>query len=379
MKRFFLVEDEYIVREGIKNKIDWSSLGLEFVGEAADGEVALSSIEKVKPDIIMTDIKMPFMDGLELSRRVKEAFPETEIIILTGYADFEYAREGMKIGIAQYLTKPVKPDEITEALREVIKKLDDREETENKRREQMLQREERLKEYYASMNMPAAEETLDMNEIDIKQIDRVRLQEYLKLGDKSEADDFIAETMDGLTTSAMHSLIFRQYIIMDTYFCVCDFVEGLGEDRTRIEQPDAVSNAMSDIEGAKNYFTRIIKMALEMRDNKSFNKYEDIVSRTRSFVAEHYNDPDMSLNMAAEAVGFSPNHLSSVFSQQTGQTFIKYLTDYRMDKAKELLRCTPLRAIDIASQVGYEDSHYFSYLFKKHTGVTPSQFRGSKE
>lgn len=379
MKRFFLVEDEYIVREGIKNKIDWESLGLEFVGEAADGEVALSSIEKTKPDIIMTDIKMPFMDGLELSRRVKESFPETEIIILTGHADFEYAREGMKIGVAQYLTKPVKPDEITEALKGVIKKLDDREETENKRREQMLQREERLKEYYASMNMPAAEESLDMNEIDIKQIDRVRLQEYLKLGDKSEADDFIEETFDGLATSAMHSLLFRQYIIMDTYFCVCDFVEGLGEDRSGIAQPDSVSNAMSDIEGAKEYFAKIIKMALEMRDNKSFNKYEDIVSRTRSFVAEHYNDPDMSLNMAAEAVGFSPNHLSSVFSQQTGQTFIKYLTDYRMDKAKELLRCTPLRAIDIASQVGYEDSHYFSYLFKKHIGVTPSQFRGSKE
>ncbi len=379
MKRFFLVEDEYIVREGIKNKIDWASLGLEFVGEAADGEVALSSIEKTKPDIVMTDIKMPFMDGLELSRRVKEEFPETEIIILTGYADFEYAREGMKIGIAQYLTKPVKPDEITDALKEVIKKIDDREETENKRREQMLQREERLKEYYASMNMPAAEDTLDMNEIDIKQIDRVRLQEYLKLGDKSEADDFIAETFDSLATSAMHSLIFRQYIIMDTYFCVCDFVEGLGEDRSKIEQPDAVSNAMSDVESTKEYFTRIIKMALEMRDNKSFNKYEDIVSRTRAFVSEHYNDPDMSLNMAAEAVGFSPNHLSSVFSQQTGQTFIKYLTDYRMDKAKELLRCTPLRAIDIAAQVGYEDSHYFSYLFKKHTGVTPSQFRGGKE
>lgn len=379
MKRFFLVEDEYIVREGIKKRIDWEANGLEFVGEAADGEVALTMIEKLRPDIIMTDIKMPFMDGLELSRRVKESWPETEIIILTGHADFEYAREGMKIGIAQYLTKPVKPDEIIEALSSVIKKLEEKENVENKQREKMMEREERLKEYYASMNMPAAEETLDMNEIDLKQIDRVRLMEYLKLGDKTEAEDFIEETFNGMAENVMQSLLFRQYIIMDTYFCVCDFVEGLGEERSRIEQPDASSRAMTDVDSARAYFTRIIKVALELRDNKSFNKYEDVVNKIRQFVTEHYNDPNMSLNMAAEAVGFSPNHLSSVFSQQTGQTFIKFLTDYRMDKAKELLRCTSLRAIDIAAQIGYEDSHYFSYLFKKHTGQTPSQFRGGKE
>ena len=376
MKKIFLVEDEYIVREGIKNKIDWQSLGLEFVGEASDGEVGLELIEKTKPDVVMTDIKMPFMDGLTLSREVKKILPNTEIILLTGYSDFEYAREGMRIGVAEYLTKPIKPAEITQTLESVLKKIEAREEAENKSRQQMLDREERLKEYYAANGSPDPADVLDMNEIDIKQIDRARLQEYLKLGDKSEARRFVDEMFDSLESSVTQSIVFRQYLVMDAYFTVCDFVEGIGCERGKIAQPDPANSARNDIGRTIDYIYGIVITALELRDNKAFNRYEDIVTKTKDFVASHYSESDMSLNLAAEAVGFSPNHLSAVFSQQTGQTFIKYLTDYRLDKAKELLKCTAMRTHEIASAVGYEDSHYFSYTFKKNVGMTPSKFRG---
>jgi two component system response regulator len=82
------------------------------------------------------------------------------------------------------------------------------------------------------------------------------------------------------------------------------------------------------------------------------------------------------LNLLASHVNFSPNHLSMIFSQQTGMSFIKYLTDYRMNKAKELLRCTGKRSSLISQEVGYKDPHYFSYLFKKTQGMTPTQYRG---
>ena len=104
MLKVFLVEDEYVMREGIKNNIDWSSNGYEFCGEASDGELAFPMIQRLKPDIVITDIKMPFMDGLTLSRLIKKEMPWIEIIVLTGYAEFEYAKEGIKIGIAQYLS-----------------------------------------------------------------------------------------------------------------------------------------------------------------------------------------------------------------------------------------------------------------------------------
>ena len=107
MIKVFLVEDEIIIREGIRYNIDWEKEGLEFVGEASDGELAYPLIQKTKPDILITDIKMPFMDGLELSRLVKQEMPEVKIIILSGYDEFEYAREGIDIGITDYLLKPV--------------------------------------------------------------------------------------------------------------------------------------------------------------------------------------------------------------------------------------------------------------------------------
>ena len=91
--RVFLAEDEFVVRQGIKKNIDWEGHGYEFCGEAADGELAFPMIQKLRPEIVITDIRMPFMDGLELSRLIKKELPHTEIIILTGHEEFEYAKE----------------------------------------------------------------------------------------------------------------------------------------------------------------------------------------------------------------------------------------------------------------------------------------------
>lgn len=111
-----MVEDEFVVREGIKNNIDWKAHGYEFCGEASDGELAFPMIQKLKPDIVITDIRMPFMDGLALSRLIKKELPWIEIIILTGFREFDYAKEAINIGIAEFLSKPINGEEL---LREV--------------------------------------------------------------------------------------------------------------------------------------------------------------------------------------------------------------------------------------------------------------------
>lgn len=131
MIKIFLVEDEVIIRDGIKNSIDWEREGYEFVGEAGDGELAYPLILKEKPDILLTDIKMPFMDGLELSAAVKKKLPDIKIIVLSGYNDFEFAQKGIEIGITNYLLKPISAGELLKAVGEVAVKIEkEREERE---------------------------------------------------------------------------------------------------------------------------------------------------------------------------------------------------------------------------------------------------------
>lgn len=119
--KIFLVEDEMIIRSGIKNSIEWGQEGYKFVGEASDGELAYPMILKEKPDILITDIKMPFMDGLELSRLVRKELPDIKILILSGYDEFDYAQEAIRLGVTEYLLKPISSSMLLETLRNVRK------------------------------------------------------------------------------------------------------------------------------------------------------------------------------------------------------------------------------------------------------------------
>lgn len=176
----------------------------------------------------------------------------------------------------------------------------------------------------------------------------------------------------------MRSNMFRQYITMDIYFCVADFMEDLQIPRDEVEPFDMTSGVWQSEESTMQYLVALINRALELREKKASNRYGDIVDEVLRYISENYADEELSLNLLASHVNFSPNHLSMIFAQQTGRTFIKYLTEFRMNKAKELLRCTGKRSSEISAQVGYKDSHYFSYVFKKTQGMTPTQYRGVK-
>ena len=157
-----------------------------------------------------------------------------------------------------------------------------------------------------------------------------------------------------------------------------EFVEDLQIPREEMDAREFNAGLVQDKEASMQYATDLMNMALELRDKKASNRYGDIVDEVMLYIEQNYADEELSLKTLASHVNFSPNHLSTVFAQQTGQTFIKYLTEYRMNKAKELLRCTGKGSSEIAAEVGYRDPHYFSYLFKKTQGMTPTQYRGGK-
>ena len=534
MLKVFLAEDEFIIREGIKNNIDWQAHGYEFCGEASDGELAFPLIQKTRPDILITDIKMTFVDGLALSRLVKKELPETEIIILSGYEEFDYAKEAIQIGVARYLLKPINGETLLQEIDSVaeiilgkqkekeIREKYQKEMEENSLRDQMdlfqhlvtgdcsmeellsvadkldlkimapwysivllkiqsmkhdyeeysgsivvvderiaklaepehvlvfdralegraflfkADSEEELlayqKEYlgdvkevlsgYANLRyfggigtpvnrlreIPASfedashafahrylvaescildssllmqegaaeQEDFRISAVNPEQIDRAKMQEFLRTGDLDEVIYFVDEFFGKLDGGAMKSRIFRQYITMDAYFSIADFLKGLGLQKDEIEAPDQDSSILQDEKSAMDYIVRIMNKALVLREKKASSRYEDVVSEVIHYIEDNYAQEELSLNLLASHVNFSPNHLSMIFSQQTGQTLIRYLTDYRMNRAKELLRCSSKKSSVISMEVGYKDPHYFSYLFKKTQGMTPTQYRGGR-
>ena len=150
MLKIFLVEDESIVREGLRDNIPWQQYGYQFVGEASDGEMALPLIQKTRPDVLLTDIKMPFMDGLSLSRIVHQEFPDMKIIIISGHNDFEYARQAITVGVEQYLLKPVTRVNLQKVLTELKTKIEA--EREQRSYQEKYQNETRAYEQFSRTN-----------------------------------------------------------------------------------------------------------------------------------------------------------------------------------------------------------------------------------
>lgn len=536
MLKVFLVEDEVVVREGIKNHIDWLQEGFVFVGEASDGELAYPMIQKTKPDIVITDIKMPFMDGLSLSRLIKAEFPAVKILILSGYDEFEYAKEAISIGIADYLVKPVTGDMLLKAVKRVAKTIQEekvqieymetfrREMLENEHLErqrffndlissksqtlELLEKGKRLnidlaaciyniilfkvtladedeqeysedlidvgekvealaagkqeiimfdrptegwafliketaersiaeiQEYYLKeiekiitahpsvkyfgavgmqvnrlRNLPMSfheacrafayryilsgnqvmsydalqdnkltqETDINFNPLVIRKLDRKVLEGFLKSGSRSEINQFLEEYFYNVGEKNLESMLIRQYIVMDMYFSCVSFVESLGHNLGKITELSGdfqkVAANFSTLDNTKQYFRSLIEEVIGIRDLVSMKKYSGLIENAQKYIKDNYQNEEISLNAVAASVNLSPSHFSTIFSQEAGQTFIEYLTGVRMDKAKELLRCSGMKSSEIAYAIGYKDPHYFSYIFKKMQNCTPKEFR----
>lgn len=364
MIKVFLVEDETIIRQGIKNNIDWNSNGFELVGEAGDGEYAYPMILKHQPDILLTDVKMPFMDGLELSRAVKKALPRTRIIVFSGYNEFDYAKEAIKIGISDYLLKPVTSASLIESLKKVADQI--LEERENSR---LLERY--FLNYEKYMEFP--------DKTDYSGVDRKLIKNFLKTGNAEECGIFIDEYFEAVGEGNYSSLLLRQYMTMDIFYCVQEFIKSLSADEADIPADlmdlKRITKAVENVDTTMNYLKELFTCALNLRDKNSKDRYGLLIREAKEYIAENYSNSDFSLNMIAGYIGVSPSYFSSIFKQGTGQSFIEYLTKVRIDRACELLKCTTLRTSEIGEQVGYNDPHYFSATFKKIMGQSPKDFK----
>lgn len=250
MTSVMIVDDEKYVRQGIINETDWALIGCEVVAQAPNGQEAYELAIKHRPDLIISDIKMPKMDGIELARKIHERFPNTKIIFLTAYDEFEYARAAIKLGVSDYLLKPFKDGELEGAVQKLL-----------------------------------------------------------------HLHPMTANTDDAQ----------------------------LEDELIQLKKKEDISN-------------RYVQSAVE-------------------YIENHYSDEDFALSKLAESMGVSEGHISRLFKSETDISIGNYLTRYRIRKAMNLLKDVQVKVYEVAEKVGYQDIAYFSNIFKKLVGRSPSEYQ----
>ncbi len=511
MKKIFLLDDEVQVREGIKNSINWKNEGFVYCGDASDGEIALPLVEKYQPDIVITDIKMPFMDGLEFSRILREKMPTVKIIILSGHDEFEYAREAMRIQITEYCLKPINANELLKILHKVSHQIDQEVLAQNKLTElQNLAKQSKSNTQDAFLNdlcqgiyspseainkanhlgidivssyyyilIIEAKEAFEIDSMDWitdqytclhfkqtpkeivfimkgesksrlehearllrekilairerniesplifgfgkvqsriqgiavsfleaeeeknyhkiihkhKQIDndkeisanhevflsnRNELLEFLKNGDCDSITDFSKRYTLFLQEANNSAPFFIYYSLLDFTITIKQYIKETGMENSKllqeinnIEMRAGWIREYSEVDG---YITEMLQTVLKSAIQAS-GTYSPVIHKAMEYIQTQFHDTQLSLQTIASRVNVSPSYFSHMFSQETGQTLVEYITNIRMEHAKRLLKSTNEKTYEIAQKVGYNDSHYFCNLFKKLTGMTTREFK----
>ena len=533
--RIILVDDEEEVRKGIIRKIDWEALGFQVVGDAENGQDALEKIEQLEPDVVMTDIRMPYMDGLTLTSWIRQKYPSVKVLIFSGFDDFEYAQKAIKLNVTEYILKPVNVEELTRILNRVRENLD--QEIEQRRdvdllRESYLSSLPILRELFLNDmvrgNMPAENirQKLEEYKIDIlgaeKWLTAVinveneaseetgltlhQEKELIPISVKSLLEDNLKDycrfmafnSAVGVTLIAAVDGERKQTSLIDLLGDICKEIKrilqvtvtiGIGYFSRELEQlPAAYQSAVdalgyreivgtgktiyiNDMEpgsrgklqletrdeadliavvkfgtrekieaAAKNFAARMEGARVHMRQlqvyqmsiinclirlmqqqdlelgamfgtdemygkviygnmkpeefasvitevgcrmNEAMNRERDktakkVILEAKQYILDHYQDPELSVDVMCRQLHMSPAYFSTVFKRETGQTYIAYLTEVRLDKAVELLNTTDDKTYVIAQKVGYQEQNYFSYVFKKRFGISPTKFRGSQ-
>lgn len=409
--KVFLADDEIVVREGIRESFPWDETPYTLVGEAPDGEMALPMIRDTNPDIVITDIKMPFMDGIELCRILRTQMPWIGIIVLSGYDEFEYARQCIQLGVREYLVKPINSENLREVLDKVSKQLsDERKAIEHAASlRSRIGSDEQLVKAKLIASLYSEEAAAEDSHSVLKHLHSMGcnvIAPFYAVVDAayqpvSEGQAIAFDLAEG-SGGVMHATSSRTGSVLlvmgDTaedaeeraYAFAASLVRELeraGSSDIRVGIGEIVDNPEDILKSFKS--ARHIRHILvdraeekatilgtrEMGDVSEESGTPEVISEAKLYMSQHFTDPNLMLQDVAKAVGMSNSRFSTVFSQQTGQTFTEYLIYLRLNKAREMLKTTNIKSSQIARESGYNDSHYFSYIFKKNVGMTPSEYR----
>lgn len=421
--KIILVDDESIVLQGISTVIkrldrDWS-----IVAECNSGEDALPVIEKLCPDVVITDIRMYNISGIELAEKIRNINQDILVILLTGYSEFDYAQKAIKLNIFDYLLKPTRYNDIIESLTRAETHLRERREKQNFQNDLIKKlgenktalREKFLRDVMNGL-LPVSVDVLQKcseYEIDFKtfMVLNVNYESQNKNFGSNYEDvvlmDFIVKNIfSEIINEAGHYILLTESIQNFTVISENNFLKdswqdyvrdlslravnmlwekfevkihiGASEVKTEIEELfDCYNQASYALDKAVNNNEPVLYFQ-DLKYDVNQNVYSKSIAEAIEYIDKNYQE-DISLKEVAEAVYLNVWYLSDLFSREVGMTFSQYIRDKRIARSKELLKDKSLKLYEVAYQVGIKEQGYFSSLFKKVTGVTPKSYRDQLE
>lgn len=385
MYSVLIIDDEPIVKIALRSILSWEEHGFFICGTASNGAEALPLIRKHQPDIIITDLKMPEMDGLELIRILEEQHYPGEILVLSNYEDFDSVRNALTLGAADYLLKiKIQPDTLLFCLNKTIEKLGSKKTPGRKERpsDQTDITELLLKFFTGTQSLAEFLESNREEDLSFMKapcsICYVTFENHLSDEDFSISPNLLRD----MILDAVQGLLQPYILLLNDYSALVVLSQQeLSDSNVILEQLlkklynrftlyQSFAPVMLYKEGLKNYEASRTVFA-EFCSNEGFYKAD--ISKILDYINENYMHR-ITLASVSEHVSLSPSYLCRIFKAEVGTSITSYLNNLRIRKAAELIRQKDMPLKEISSLVGIDDQLYFSRLFKKSMGMSPSEY-----
>lgn len=343
MNEILIVDDDRTVCRCLERLINWEALGYNKPRIAYNGTEAMKWIESgFVPNVVLTDIRMPLMNGVMLAEKIREQYPNIQIVFFSAYEDFEAAQAGIQYGVKRYIMKPIN----RESLRNVEQTL------------QAIAVELKTEDQYRKLLQKGDEKTEVFNHLYRKDV------EYFQQ---------LFDEFQNFTSEQAHSIAIL-FLNVLTEFAAHKAGPEYADRLHGLPRKPADSEKMSSAEWGKyllSIYTSFCSENLQHFDNKA----EALVEKIRQCILQQYENADLNVAWIARQLNYTPNYISRVFCEQTGIPISACIIQMRMDKAIELLCHSEMSIAEIAQKVGYPNANYFAKAFHKYTGTSPTDYR----
>ena len=397
MYKILLVDDEYFPREALKASIPWNEYGCTVCGEAKNGFDGIEKAMELKPDIILTDINMPFMDGLDMIMNLQKEQPGILYSIVTGYSEFEYARRGMELGVHHFIVKPIDDKEMIKTIQNMVEILD-----ENHKKEREYERlkfwaeknsEENRKNFLDMLLMEEGGISESQFLFECEQLNlpmkqggyivsclKIDSRTYVHLS-QEEWQKKVAQMLGNMREGWNFTVYYQGYgnlFIIFSNLTETDRMRNVASELLQSMQiammQEWVCTVMAGIGRYCKTYHEIVKSREEAEASIKEITVSKLITEMLRYIHENYMNPDLSLKEIAEKLFVNYSYLSTQFKKEMGMSASQYILRFRMTKAADAFRSGKENMVEVAGIVGYVDTKYFYRCFKKEFGITPNQY-----